>query len=98
MPTLKEILAEAVEFMNASQGEPRLVVENTVLHPLRALAFQAAAVGVEDTETQMLYLKTVEQLRDICIGLGHSNTLKEEPLYRRIQRHFPEFVNPLVPK
>ncbi len=91
---LSEALDDADMFLKEVKAKGALYVENTVLPVLRELAFKAdEAAGSGEMKDR--YFSTVNALKDVCVQIGHPNTLKEASLYKRVHEYFPLFVNPL---
>jgi len=91
--SLEYLLHEAEEFIALAPTQDQIFVENQVLKRLMPLAIRAEEAA--SSQSRGRYLDVVNGLRDICVKVGHPNTLKEAPLYQRIEFSFPEFVNPL---
>lgn len=92
---LRETLTEALGFIDDAKGMDDSTISVCVLREIQQLSFHAEeAAAASDIRDQ--YFQAANELRDLCVRVGHPNTLKEDSVYKRIQRSFPDFENPLA--
>ncbi len=94
--TLDHVMYETALFLQEvtyarSQGSLRSIEEG-IIPVLREHSFKAEEAGLASGDVTQKFVDQSYALRDICDEVGHPNTLKEEPCFKRIQRYFPDFA------
>ncbi len=95
MSDLPAVLTEAEALLIKREGEcTTSYAGNDIVPVLQILSYQAKvafSAGGEDAEK---FLDLGNRLRDLCVAVGHPNTLKERSCYRTIKASFPAFTIP----